>query len=344
MSAVFSGSEDPLQFRQMLAVKKSLTRSLLLHGAVEAAPLRADARLAAENIQGTGIAEKTVEGRPTGELAINIYVREKVPSGENPLKRIRPGFVIEPKLKGFPTDVEEVGQIVKRAANTQVRIRPAVPGGVSTGLPQATTGFVYAGTLGCLVRSMKGKTGYALSNNHVFADENRAPGGSPILQPGTLDGGAAGDQVAKLSRFVRLRFGRVNTVDAALARPVGGIRIDRSVLGLGRVNGSRQPSRGMRVRKTGRTTGTTQGVVLDVVADIKVQYDQGIALFTNQTSIKGMNGIWFSRGGDSGSVILEKGTNSVVGLLFAGSDTQDITFANKPKQLNKTLKIIFPKA
>jgi hypothetical protein len=40
--------------------------------------------------------------------------------------------------------------------------------------------------------------------------------------------------------------------------------------------------------------------------------------FTDQIAIRGLNGKRFSDSGDSGSAILERLTNKVAGLLFAG--------------------------
>jgi hypothetical protein len=51
-------------------------------------------------------------------------------------------------------------------------------------------------------------------------------------------------------------------------------------------------------------------------------------MFGDQMAIRGLNGRRFSDSGDSGSAILERGTNRVVGLLFAGATNGSLTFAN----------------
>lgn len=67
---------------------------------------------------------------------------------------------------------------------TQSRHRPLLMG-CSTS--PSTVG--YAGTLGFFVRDIKeGNVGF-VSNNHVLADVNRLSLGTPIMQPGALDGG-----------------------------------------------------------------------------------------------------------------------------------------------------------
>ncbi len=63
-----------------------------------------------------------------------------------------------------------------------------VPIGVSTGHPDIT-----AGTIGARVTN--GPNVYALSNNHVYANENQASIGDDVLQPGTYDGGSSSTDV-----------------------------------------------------------------------------------------------------------------------------------------------------
>lgn len=287
---------------------------------------------------GAGVGEKFTDGRPTGELAIKVYVREKLRED-----RVASRFVVPKQVKGFPTDIEAVGRLLPFM--NAGRYRPE-PGGVSAGLAEEVVGFRYAGTHGCLVQWGESEGLYGLSNNHVYADENRAPIGSAILQPGTLDGGDMGDKVATLAHFAKLKFGpgEANTVDAALAQADDPKLFVQEVLALGPVNGSMEPARRIAVVKNGRTTQLTEGVVRDVDADIKVEYDTGVALFTDQVRITGVGRPAFSRAGDSGSVILDAKTNAAVGLLFAGSETHDETFANKPSHLKEELNITFPAA
>jgi hypothetical protein len=66
---------------------------------------------------------------------------------------------------------------------------------------------ITAGTLGAIVTDRNTGEKLILSNNHVLANSNDALVGDPILQPGPTDGGQnPGDIVARLERFVRLRF------------------------------------------------------------------------------------------------------------------------------------------
>jgi hypothetical protein len=99
------------------------------------------------------------------------------------------------------TDVYEVGYL--RAQQTpRERFRPIIPAGVSIGHFKIT-----AGTLGAVVKDSQTGDTLILSNNHVLANSNDAALGDAILQPAAMDGGVQpGDVVAKLERFVKIRF------------------------------------------------------------------------------------------------------------------------------------------
>jgi len=197
--------------------------------------------------------------------------------------------------------------------------RPA-PIGVSTGHPRIT-----AGTIGCRVKDSSGRV-YALSNNHVYAWENKASIGDNVLQPGAYDGGKdPRDAIGTLSAFERISFSRFarNKIDAAIALS--------SVANLS--NGTPEGSYGipsvttapatidLAVKKHGRTTGLTSGKVYAINATVNVTYDSGVARFVNQIVITPGS---FSGGGDSGSLVVTEDGNHPVGLLFAGSSSYTI--------------------
>jgi hypothetical protein len=85
-------------------------------------------------------------------------------------------------LEGIPSKAVITGMVVAHEDPTKWFPRP-VPIGVSTGHPQIT-----AGTIGCRVVDHSGNV-YALSNNHVYANQNDAKKGDCALQPGAYDGG-----------------------------------------------------------------------------------------------------------------------------------------------------------
>ncbi len=202
-----------------------------------------------------------------------------------------------------------------------IGLRPA-PLGVSTGHPRIT-----AGTIACRVCKDVGGVllYYALSNNHVYADENRASIGDNVLQPGPADGGVdPRDRVGTLSDFQDILFSKhaANQIDAAIAQ------CTPATLGNSAPDGSFTPSRttaaaavGLTVKKYGRTTGLTHGKIYAVNATVDVTYDSGTARFVGQIMVSPGA---FSAGGDSGSLIVTEDGNHPVGLLFAGGDTDTI--------------------
>jgi len=205
--------------------------------------------------------------------------------------------------------------------------------GVSTGHPNIT-----AGTIGCRVTD--GANVYALSNNHVYADENQASIGNPlilddgdaVIQPGTYDGGSSpANDIGNLFAFEPIDFSGVpNLIDAAIAStttgllhnatPSDGYGTPKSATAAAYIN--------QKVKKYGRTTGLTKGQVYAINATVNVGYSSGTALFVGQIIITPGS---FSAGGDSGSLVVVdgKGRNKAddrkpVGLLFAGSATMTV--------------------
>ena len=75
------------------------------------------------------------------------------------------------------------------------------------------------------------------------------------------------------------------------------------------------PKVGHPLVKSGRTTSITNDEIIAMDVDIDVDYypEGGIARFTDQILAGNM-----SQGGDSGSLVLNRDTSKIVGLLFAG--------------------------
>jgi len=118
---------------------------------------------------------------------------------------------IPENLEAVPVRVMVTGTIYARGDMTS-KYRPA-PIGASTGHPDIT-----AGTIGCRVTD--GTNVYALSNNHVYANENRANIGDNVLQPGPYDGGEnPGDAIGTLYDYepINFRGNARNKMDAAIA-------------------------------------------------------------------------------------------------------------------------------
>src|SRR2546422_2440364 len=118
------------------------------------------------NVVGVGIGRKTVRGMSSEDLALKVYVKQKV----HPLL-VKDGLVIPDEVEGVPTDVEEAGEFsIWRPIPPiyQRKVRPAM-GGLSIGHFAITAGAV-ASPLPA------GGAAVLLSNNHRLAEEARAAG------------------------------------------------------------------------------------------------------------------------------------------------------------------------
>lgn len=293
-----------------------------------------------QNVVGVGIGERISEGKPTGTLAVKLYVRMKYP-----LSEISSNLALPKEVGGIPTDIEEAGAFrrfqtatARKLAgmpNPRTKIRPAQPGS-SIGFQDPANQFVMAGTFGAVVKDASGT--YILSNNHVLADENRLPLGAPIFQPGLLDGGnVATDQVASLTRFITLDATKANSVDCAIAKVTQNNIVSNAILHIGAPKGTADAAIDMNVHKFGRTTSYTVGRVASIDTDVTVNYETGDYTFAGQVIVVGSQGQSFSDAGDSGSLILQRGTNKAVALLFAGSKTH--TIANHIGDVLTALKV-----
>ncbi|MFI8998366.1 hypothetical protein [Streptomyces sp. NPDC053542] len=247
---------------------------------------------------------------------------------------------------------QELGRLRTTAEPQRLtrRMRPC-PAGFSVGSVRIT-----AGTLGSVVYDLLPgaqinppepgigvpATYYILSNNHVLADSNRAPLGTPVVQPGPADGGLdPADRIGTLSRFVAIQFApqvalgqHNNIVDAALAK-VEFHDATRQQYFNGPPRAWRRKAQvavGDRVKKVGRTTNLTIGRIMSTDATIDVSYGTaGTARFKDQIITTNM-----SAGGDSGSLITSL-DNVAVGLLFAGS--QQVTIANHIENVRALLRV-----
>ncbi len=247
--------------------------------------------------------------------------------------------VIPSNIEGVPVVVKITGEIIAlpkpdkkpgRGGNGGDKVDPTsrfdrpVPIGVSTGHPAIT-----AGTIGCRVKDDEDNV-YALSNNHIYADENRASIGDNVLQPGTFDGGKdPADKIGTLAAFKRIVFSTSanNIIDAAIAISSTedlGNATPSDGYGTPKLATEETPKINQKVMKYGRTTGQTKGSIAGLNVTVNVNYGNGkVARFVDQIAIQPGS---FSAGGDSGSLIVLDGKGrdkankgKPVGLLFAGS-------------------------
>lgn len=317
---------------------------MALEGVRVAKAAHEDELLRREHVVGVAVGRKVVRGRETDEMCIVVYVDHK----ESP-DTLRPRDLVPRSLDGVRTDVVATGTLralpllETLAVSHTKRMRPA-PGGVSIAHERVT-----AGTFGVLAHRVTGEP-VILSNNHVLADSNLGRVGDAILQPGPYDGGTAADRIGTLAAFVPITFGerelgglgrlleralgrflapmglglrrlpsgKTNLVDAAIATPLNREVVAPDILEVGAIAGTAAAALGTRVKKSGRTTGLTRGRVTGLDATVEVDYGGMTAVFRGQI----VSDI-LSRGGDSGSLIVDDG-NRAVGLLFAGGTATTI--------------------
>jgi hypothetical protein len=195
-----------------------------------------------------------------------------------------------------------------------------------------------AGTFGAVVTRSGAR--FILSNNHVLANENSLPLGSPIFQPGLLDGGnPATDQIAALSQFIPITPAAPNDVDCAIAQLSPATVADPTFLPNVGALRSAAPSLaavGMKVEKVGRTSGYSAGAIFDIHATVKVQYSVGVVVFQDQVLVRAAQGS-FSAPGDSGSLIVDMANKQPTALLFAGSSAY--TIGNKIEKVFAALGV-----
>ena len=239
-------------------------------------------------------------------------------------------FALDKPIGGFHDHGNGEEDPTDGCTSTTGRFRPACIG-ISTGHPNIT-----AGTIGA--RVMDGTNVYALSNNHVYADENIASIGDNVLQPGTYDGGDPNvddDVIGTLAAFVEILFidGDVipeNKVDAAIALS-STVDLDKATPPDGYGTPKSAPAllveNDMPVQKYGRTTSLTKGTIKGINVTINVGYDKGVARFVGQIEVRSNKGP-FIKGGDSGSLLVTDPDRNPVGLLFAGNLNGKTAFAN----------------
>lgn len=177
--------------------------------AFQAQALHQDTLLDKQNVVGVAVGYKNATGETTGDVAVVVLVEQK-----KPLAALTAQDVIPKELEGMKTDVVEVGYL--RAQQTaRDRYRPVIPAGVTIGHYKVT-----AGTLGAVVKDRTTGATLLLSNNHVLANSNDALIGDDILQPAAMDGGhLPADVVAKLERFVKLRYTDETTTPPPVVTP-----------------------------------------------------------------------------------------------------------------------------
>ena len=77
-------------------------------------------------VVGTGVGEKWVQGKPTGQSAILVFVQRKF-SQRGVISKFSAKDMVPTEIDGIPTDVIEVG-IIKKQSGFRAKVRPIKPG------------------------------------------------------------------------------------------------------------------------------------------------------------------------------------------------------------------------
>jgi hypothetical protein len=253
------------------------------------------------------------------------------------------GYAVRTEVTGriqtLSTQVAE--PVTDVSGERQGEIRPLVGGTSLSAYVQKRprTIYSYAGTLGMVTYDDK-----ILSNAHVIA-MNPDTGdfldiGTPIIQPGSGDGGRLINWVGELEAYIPIDFepNAENYADAAIGSIDVGVEASPGQQfyegGNYWVEGWTEVSKGDIVRKSGRTTEVTSGEVIHTSVSVLVWYGDQLAYFVDQIVVTQEN--WsFAKPGDSGSAVDKDG--EFVGLVFAGSETYAII--NKAKHIIDGLDI-----
>jgi len=282
-------------------------------------PRKQSSRPRPTEVAGAGIAIGVMSSRKEGDFKLAVFLKEK---------RLLDSIICKEMASEARGEIEF---IVTGRVRTQNRLRPPFSG-CSVGHVDVT-----CGTLGCYVKYGESRTLGILSNNHVLANTNLAKERDPIIQPGSADGGQLPhDTIALLANFIPIATdGRSrNFFDAAIAE-VGNKSIAPGT-DLSRffsISENNAPVRlssatpaklnpKQNVAKWGRTTKRTEGRVVAInVTNLEVDYDDAMmAVFDGQISIEGVGKGAFSKGGDSGSLVVTESLEPAA-LIFAGTDT-----------------------
>lgn len=138
--------------------------------------------------------KESEDGAETDEDVVRIYVEKKVPTTE-----LASDEIVPETLDDTATDVVEIGRVRREDIRTEAtegkkeKVRPVVSG-VSIG-----NWGITAGTLGWLYKKTGKDQVLFGSNAHVFCEKTveNEQSETRVVQPGKLDGGETGDQVAE---------------------------------------------------------------------------------------------------------------------------------------------------
>jgi len=300
-----SGAESPGQGKSLAEARQALEQELL--------PLAGAGYV--------GIADSEADG----EIAVFVEDEQAKQSVPGSFEGYTVQTEVTGKIQGFATQVLQ--PLADVSSERQGEVSPLVGGISLSAYVRRGMGIDrYAGTLGMVTYDNK-----ILTNAHVIAINDQTSEfldtGTPVIQPGSYDGGTLDDQVGTLEAYIPIDFAQSarNYADAAIASIDAGVEASAGEQfyegGDYWIEGWTDVSRGDIVRKSGCVTGVTAGQVSRTNASVVVWYGDRSAYFVDQIVVTQNN--WsFAAPGDSGSVVDRDG--KFVGLLFAGSDSSAV--------------------
>lgn len=284
------------------------------HASAAKAQVEADL-FAVPGVHTVGIGYKRVGGKLTDEVAVVVYVDQKVP-----VDQLAPGWLVPRSIEVWGADREPVQtDVVQRPRAVEyphlpdgslaTRVRP-VPGG------RAIEGGLGGGTLGGWVWDDLNDGPVLLSNNHVLGGTV----GANVYQP--WGSTAAADQIADNVR--------TGALDATIAAPTDPNYVVYEVEGIAPgVYEITEPVLGMRVEKSGATTEHTTGTI--VAIDLSLGHRGSTRDFEMLPDEGQLRMAYY---GDSGSLVIEcdhpegAAWRRVVGLLWGGVPSEYNAYAH----------------
>lgn len=247
-------------------------------------------------INGLAIGQKYSGGKPTGELAVRVYVDQKIAPD-----RLKAAARIPPKIGGLKTDVIQRGAYRLLAG-------PPEPLNAGESVRHPAGPF---GTMTCLVT--RDRRLFIMSASHVLCPPQARAGDWIEFAPADSN---VNFPIAMLEEPpVRIADGVETSFDAAVAQ-VDPTSVDKFLYdGTQISNQVAHLDRGDLVRKVGRN-GISFGALTDANAVENVTIPNGGSVrFTEQVAVISQG--LFAQPGDSGALVMEAG-NLPIGMVVAG--------------------------
>lgn len=292
-------------------------------------------------VTGVGLGGRERDGRPTGELVIKVFVRQKRPPEE-----LTPGEMLPPAFEGIGVDVSILGEAHQEMGSPLLpeapegtpqvpendldkgKYRPLIGGALIQSKLQGTS----AGTGGSFWVNTDDPTKvYVLTNYHVISstDNPKAPIGTPVSQPLAIQPPATGLD-PRIGGFAG--GDRQPPRDAALVQLDPGTEYLAEIHCTGVISPTTHdidPAADLvlatpyPVRKYGARTGLTGGTIEAVAVEKTVDGIHRTNLTVTKPNaspeVKAGQTLYFNDHGDSGAALVND-DNQIVALHFAGDD------------------------